>query len=117
MESFGNEGWKDEIEPPYEVLYSNMVDYQNCWNDSQLLLNNTTPKAIVLRIKLADIISTCDILLDVEEKHIIMRVPGKYRLKVNLKYNVNKLQGHAKWEKHSHQLIVTLPIEPKLYIN
>jgi len=103
--------WETEIEPPYEVLYSNAMDYTTCWNDSQLHKSKITPEAIVLRINMVDIINSHDILLDVEEKQIMMRAPGKYRLKVDLKYRVNKLQSHAQWKKNVHQLVITLPVE------
>jgi len=103
--------WEKEIEPPYEIFYRNTADYTNCWNDYQLHASKITPEAIVLRINLVDVTNLNDILLDVEEKQVIMRVPEKYRLKVDLKYNVNKLQSHAQWKKHIHQLIITLPLE------
>jgi len=111
MESSCNAIWETEIEPPYEVLYSNTMDYTNCWNDSQLHSSKITPEAILLRIYMADIINLHDILLDVEEKQVIMRAPGKYRLKVDLKYNVNKLRSHAQWKKNVHQLVIILPLE------
>jgi len=110
MESY-NVVWETEIEPPYEVLYSNKADYTNCWNDFKLQTSKITPEAIVLRINMVDIINSHDILLDVKEKHVIMRALGKYRLKIDLKYNVNKLRSHAKWNKNVHQLVLTLPFE------
>lgn len=102
-----------EVEPPHEVIYSNKVNYDNCWSDTQLSTSNTTPEAIVLRVDLAEVVNAQDIILDIEESQVILRVPEKYKLKVKLKYNVNKLQSNAQWKKHIHQLVVRLPIDSK----
>ena len=104
------EEWKTEIIPQYEVLYSNTVDYSKYWADPKVETSNTLPEAIVLCIALPNILHAQDVLVDLEINQVYLRVPGKYRLKVDLKYNIDKLRSQAQWKKETHKLVITLPV-------
>ena len=105
------EEWEKEIKPDYEVLYSSTIDYGRYWTDSQIKDNNAIPEAIVLRITLPNIVQLNDVFVDLQDTNqVLLRVPGKYRLMVDLKYNVNKLCCKAQWKNETYQLILTLPV-------
>lgn len=106
-----NQGWETEIKPVYEVLYRSTIDYGQYWTDSQINDSKTVPEAILLRINLPDIFHVQDVIVDLETNRVFIRVPGKYRLKIDLKYIVNKLRSQAQWKKQTHQLVITLPID------
>lgn len=111
MESRALAEWRSETEPMFEVLHRSTVDYSHYWEDTKLNNENSSPTWIVLRVHLKDVTSVHDVQLDLEKDQVFLRVPGKYRLKVDLKYKVDNFQSNAKWDKKKQQLLVTLPIK------
>ncbi|CAM6018261.1 unnamed protein product [Sphagnum balticum] len=51
-----------------------------------------------------------DILVDLDERQVMLRVPHQYRLKTELRYTVDESRGRAQWDKAKHQLNITLPV-------
>ncbi|KAH8949571.1 hypothetical protein BDL97_10G039000, partial [Sphagnum fallax] len=76
-------GWHEEVEPKCEVIYRNHVNYGDYWEDNvNLIPEENIPKEILLRIHLPNVMDALDILVDLDERQVMLRVPGQYRLKV-----------------------------------
>ncbi|XP_029981817.1 protein kintoun [Sphaeramia orbicularis] len=99
-------------EPKYTVKYRSFIDLQDfrCSRDSG---RSPRPKEIVVTIDLPLLKSVADTSLEIKEQNLLLESKNPaYRLELTLAYLVDEDKGEAKFNKHSRQLIVTLPVLP-----
>ncbi|CRL03821.1 CLUMA_CG016371, isoform A [Clunio marinus] len=106
--------------PKYKIVQRRSVDYQEMTHEIDAKLNVTIPNELVVSIDLPLLNNTQDAQLDVTKKRIVLlsEKPAKYRLDINLPYEVIEENGSAKFDKTKRQLVITLPVvsEKKLRI-
>lgn len=107
--------------PKYKVVQRRGIEFHEMTNEIDAKLNVTIPSELVVTIDLPLLNTTNDANLDVTNKRIrlLSEKPAKYRLDINLPYDVKEENGTAKFDKAKRQLIITLPVVPekKLRIN
>lgn len=101
--------------PKYKIVQRRDVDLQEMTNGHDAKLNVTIPSEIVVTIELPLLNTTQDANLDVTNKriHLMSEKPAKYRLDINLPYDVKEDNGTARFDKAKRQLIITLPVVPE----
>ncbi|XP_028994449.1 protein kintoun [Betta splendens] len=103
---------KEPTKPNYAVKYRSVIDLQDyrCSRDST---KSPRPKAIVVTVDLPLVKSVADASLEVKERSLLLETKAPaYRLELPLAYPVDEDTGEAKFNKHTGQLIVTLPVLP-----
>ncbi|KAL0969621.1 hypothetical protein UPYG_G00229940 [Umbra pygmaea] len=102
----------EPTKPHYTIKYRSFIDLQDfrCSRDSA---QSPRPKEVVITIDLPLLRCAGDADLDVTEKLVLLesRKPD-YRLELPMAYPVDENKGHAKFNRQSKQLIVTLPVLP-----
>lgn len=101
--------------PKYKIVQRRGVEFDEMTNERDAKLNLTIPSELVVTIDLPLLNTTNDANLDVTNKriHLSSEKPAKYRLDINLPYDVKEENGSAKFDKSKRQLIVTLPVVPE----
>lgn len=101
--------------PKYKIVQRRGIDFHEMTNGVDAKLNLTIPSEIVVTIDLPLLNTTQDANLDVTNKRIHLRSekPAKYRLDINLPYDVKEENGSAKFDKAKRQLIINLPVVPE----
>ena len=101
--------------PKYKIVQRHGIDFQEMTHDRDAKLNVTVPKELVVTIDLPLLNTTQDANLDVTKKRIELssEKPAKYRLSINLPYDVIEENGSARFEKVKRQLVITLPVVPE----
>lgn len=101
--------------PKYKIVQRRGVEFDEMTNDRDAKLNLTIPNELVVTIDLPLLNTTNEANLDVTNKriHLSSEKPAKYRLDINLPYDVKEDNGSAKFDKSKRQLIVTLPVVPE----
>ena len=70
------------------------------------------PQKLVVRVTLDGLTSLANVELDVSERAIVLKVPGKPTFEKRLPYPVNSDKGKAKFNKSTSVLQVTVPVLP-----
>ncbi len=95
--------------PEYQIVHAGEFDF----SDYTLARVNTkpigVPKHLVVKVKLPTLDSASGIDLDIAVDRLYLR-HAEYKLDVVLPFKVHDEKGSAKFDKKSHQLIVTLPV-------
>lgn len=103
---------REPAKPNYTVKYRSRVDLQDfrCSRDS---VQSPRPKEILITIDLPLLESVRDTSLEVKEKSLLLESKQPAcRLQLTLSYPVDEDKGEAKFNKHTGQLTVTLPVRP-----
>ena len=98
--------------PKYKIVQRRDIEYHELTNELDAKLNVLIPKELVVTIDLPLLNCTQDAHLDVTNNQIYLcsENPSKYKLKVQLPYTVNEVNGTAKFDKSKRQLVITLPV-------
>lgn len=98
--------------PTYQLVHRKNVEYHELTNELDAKINAAIPNELVITIELPLIRSSDDVTLDVTSHKIflISEKPAKYKLNVDLPYEVNELAGQAKFDKNKRRLVITLPV-------
>lgn len=98
--------------PTFHVTHRRNVELHEMTNELDAKWNVTVPKELVVTIDLPLLNSTNDVTLDVTERkiYLISERPAKYKLQIDLPYDVSERDGNAKFDKNSRKLTVTLPV-------
>lgn len=106
--------------PKYEIVHRRSVEMHEMTDELDAKINVTVPKELVVRIDLPLLSSSKDVFLDVNTKSIYVcsEKPAKYKLTIQLPYEVRKLDGTAQFDSDKRRLEITLPVvsERKLVI-
>lgn len=103
------------IAPKYKLLHSYPVDYGEFWNESDChkLKKFKRPKELVLTVELPQVETAKDLNCDVKEKKIVQEYLDKYYMTLNLPFEVDELNGKAKFDGKKKYLRLTLPVVQK----
>lgn len=98
--------------PTYHVTHRRNVELHEMTNELDAKMNVTVPKDLVVTIDLPLLNSTNEVRLDVTERrvYLISEKPAKYKLQIDLPYDVSERDGDAKFDKNSRKLTITLPV-------
>lgn len=98
--------------PTYQVTHRRNVEFHEMTNELDAKMNVTVPTDLVVTIDLPLLKSTNEVTLDVTERRIylISEKPAKYKLQIDLPYDVSERDGNAKFDKNSRKLTITLPV-------
>lgn len=98
--------------PTYHVTHRRNVELHEMTNELDAKMNVTVPKDLVVTIDLPLLNSTNEVRLDVTERsvYLISEKPAKYKLQIDLPYDVSERDGNAKFDKNSRKLTITLPV-------
>lgn len=101
--------------PKYKIVQRRGFDFHEVTNELDAKLNLTIPSEIVVTIDLPLLNTTQDANLDVTNRriHLMSEKPAKYRLDINLPYDVKEENGSAKFDKAKRQLVINLPVAPE----
>lgn len=101
--------------PKYKIVQRRGVEFHEMTHEIDAKLNLTIPSELVVTIDLPLLNSSQDATLDVTNKriHLVSEKPARYRLDVNLPYDVKEENGSAKFNTKDRQLIITLPVVPE----
>lgn len=100
--------------PKYKIVQRRGINFHEMTNEIDAKLNITIPSEIIVTIDLPLLNTTHDANLDVTNKkiHLLSEKPAKYRLDIDLPYDVKEENGSAKFDKAKRQLVITLPVVP-----
>lgn len=98
--------------PLYNITHRRNVELHEMTNELDAKINVTVPKDLVVTIDLPLLNSTNDVTLDVTERkiYLVSEKPAKYKLQIDLPYDVSERDGNAKFDKNSRKLTITLPV-------
>lgn len=98
--------------PKYVIKQRTDIDIQEHGYNMNCKLNAAIPKELIVEINLPLLDSSANVELDVLPKSLklICHKPSKYKLEINLPYNVLEEDGSAKFDQSTKKLIVTLPV-------
>jgi len=98
--------------PKYKIKHRSNVDMQNYTNDPLTKLSITLPDELVIEIDLPLLKNCSEATIDVTDKTLNLQSvsPAKYKLFLNLPYQVDSNKGNAKFDNMRRVLIVTLPV-------
>lgn len=100
--------------PKYEIIHRRDVELHEMTHELDAKINLTIPKELVVKVDLPLLKSTKDVALDVTSKsiHLMSETPAKYKLKIELPFEVSESNGVAKFDSASRKLEITLPVVP-----
>ena len=100
--------------PKYSIKHRSEFDLQD-FRDAPDVKTSTRPTSLVVEIDLPILKSAANVTLDIFSKRLFLECskPAKYRLDINLPYEVDENEGCAKFDKGKHQLVVSLPVMPE----
>lgn len=103
---------EDYCTPKYILKHRRPVDMSEMTYEIDAKLNVTIPKELVLEIELPLLTSAASSNLDITNKRLyfVSEKPAKYKLNIELPYDVNDKEGCAKFDSDKRKLIVTLPV-------
>ncbi|KAG4073838.1 hypothetical protein HA402_014043 [Bradysia odoriphaga] len=98
--------------PSYQVTHRRNVEFHEMTDELDAKMNVTVPNELVVTVDLPLLKSTNDVTLDVTERrvYLISEKPAKYKLQIDLPYDVSERDGNAKFDKNSRKLTITLPV-------
>ena len=99
--------------PKYSFIHRGFFDIQD-FREAPDAKQSTRPKELIVEIQLPLLKSAASVDLDVLPKKINLQSekPAKYKLSLDLPYEVDEDNGSAKFDKSKHKLVVTLPVIP-----
>ncbi|GIL55778.1 hypothetical protein Vafri_11307 [Volvox africanus] len=102
------------VTPEWTLVYRGQTDLAAAWGDAGrgLAVDMQVPKELLVRVTLPGVASAAGVDLDVGERRLTLKVPGRYHLDAPLPYGVEENKGKAKFDKASKQLEVSLPVVP-----
>ncbi|KAF7275079.1 hypothetical protein GWI33_012205 [Rhynchophorus ferrugineus] len=102
--------------PKYVIKHRSHIDIQEFRESKDAKINAAIPKELIVEVDLPLLKSSSDMNLDVTEKtvQVTSENPAKYKLNLTLPYQVNELNGNAKFDKDMKKLTITLPVKQKL---
>ncbi|GLC36093.1 hypothetical protein PLESTB_001381400 [Pleodorina starrii] len=100
--------------PEWTLVHRGQTDLAAAWGDAGrgLALDASVPKELLIRVTLPEVASAAAVDLDVGQRRLTIKVPGKYLLDIVLPYAVDDDKGKAKFDKARKQLEITLPVVP-----
>ncbi|EFJ43676.1 hypothetical protein VOLCADRAFT_118968 [Volvox carteri f. nagariensis] len=100
--------------PEWVLVHRGTADLGEAWGDAGrgLLVDSQVPKELLVRVTLPLVSSAAAVDVDVGERRLTLKVPGRYCLDVALPYKVDESKGKAKFDKARKQLEITLPVVP-----
>lgn len=107
-----------ECQPRYEIVHrEGAADLSKTFGNSSASKamekrRDNRPHALLVRVSTPKIDSIAGAELDVSDGKLFFCVPGKYRLDLDLPYQVFGDEGKAKFDKAARRLEVTLPVRP-----
>lgn len=98
--------------PKYEVIHRRHVELHELTNELDAKLNITLPKELIIKINLPLLNSSKNVILDVNTKSLYLccDTPAKYKLEIDLPYEVDKKCGTAQFDANQKMLIIALPV-------
>lgn len=98
--------------PKYHIVHRRNVELHEMTNELDSKINLTIPKELAVFIELPLLKSTKDVTLDVTAKsiHLISETPAKYKLKIDLPFEVDDVNGTAKFDAATRKLEIALPV-------
>lgn len=101
--------------PKYEIVHRHSVEMHEMTDELDAKINMTIPKELVVRINLPLLSSSKDVFLDVHTKSIYLcsENPAKYKLTIQLPFDVQKVDCKAQFDSDTRQLQITLPVMHK----
>lgn len=98
--------------PKYQIIHRRDVELHEMTNELDAKINLTIPKELLVVVDLPLLKSTKEVALDVTTNtvHLISEVPAKYRLKIDLPFDVDESNGTAKFDSATRKLEITLPV-------
>lgn len=98
--------------PKYQIIHRRDVELHEMTDELDAKINLTVPKELVVVVDLPLLKSTKDVGLDVTAKtvHLISEVPAKYKLKIDLPFDVDEFNGTAKFDSTKRKLEIALPV-------
>lgn len=98
--------------PSYQVTHRRSVEFHEMTDELDAKMNMTVPNELVITVNLPLLNSTNQVTLDVTERkvYLISEKPAKYKLQIDLPYDVSERDGNAKFDKNSRKLTITLPV-------
>ncbi|GAB0096982.1 Protein kintoun [Sergentomyia squamirostris] len=98
--------------PKYTITHRKDVDYSEFTQEIDSKINTTVPKELVISVELPLLKSSANVTLDVTRKHIFLMSErqAKYKLDLNLPYEIEEREGGAKFDSTTRQLLITLPV-------
>ena len=107
-----------ECEPRHEIIHrEGGADLSKTFGNSSASREmekrrGNRPSALVVRVHTPKIDGIAGAELDVGDKRLFFHAPGKYRLDLDLPFEVMSDDGKAKFDKSARRLEVTLPVKP-----
>lgn len=104
--------------PKYQIKHRRNVEYHEMTNELDSKINSTIPQELVVSIHLPLINSTEGVQLDVTSKRIYLlsEMYAKYKLEIDLPYEVQEVSGTARFDKSSKELVITLPVSQQKHL-
>lgn len=98
--------------PKYEIVHRHHIEMHEMTDEIDAKINATIPKELVIKIDLPLLQSAKNVSLDINTKSISLSsdTPAKYRLNIELPFEVKKDNGSAQFDSDTRKLIVTLPV-------
>lgn len=105
--------------PKYHIVHRRDVELHEMTNELDAKINLTIPKELSVVVDLPLLKSTKDVTLDVTAKtvHLISEVPAKYKLKIDLPFDVDETCGKAKFDAATRKLEIILPVVRRKKLN
>lgn len=102
--------------PKYVIKQRTDIDIQEHGYNMNCKMNAAIPKELIVEINLPLLDSSANVELDVLPKSLklICHKPSKYKLEIDLPYNVKEEDGNATFDQSTKKLIVTLPVLRKI---
>lgn len=98
--------------PKYKIVQRRGIEFSEMTHEIDAKINVAIPSELVVTICLPLLNTTQDANLDVTNKriHLSSEKPARYRLDINLPYDVQEDNGTAKFDKAKRELVITLPV-------
>lgn len=99
-------------EPKYVIKHSSQIEMESFTNHSTSKINAAIPKKLVVEVCLPLLKTSAELTLDVTKKSIRLKSEksAKYKLDLNLPYEVDEDMGNAKFDQDLRKLVITLPV-------
>ncbi|KAI9207863.1 pre-RNA processing PIH1/Nop17-domain-containing protein [Polychytrium aggregatum] len=95
--------------PSYTLVHRGAIDYSH-FTSQKVRDLPTRPEYLVLKVELPRMETVQEAELDVTARQVTLSVPSKYRLSVDLSFEVDQDNGSAKFIKKTRCLELVLPV-------
>lgn len=98
--------------PKYKIIHRRPIEMHELTDEIDAKINLTVPKELVVKIDLPLLRDSNNVLLDVTPKslHLVSETPAKYKLKIDLPYEVADINGKASFDTKTKKLVIILPV-------